>query len=58
MKKYTTPEVEVVKFYVEDVITASSGNDGGNVPTIPGVYPTAPDTTEEVTNPNNYTPVG
>jgi hypothetical protein len=27
MKKFETPEIEVTEFAVEDVITASSGND-------------------------------
>jgi hypothetical protein len=30
MKKFETPEIEVTKFAVEDVITTSSSNGNGN----------------------------
>lgn len=37
MKKYETPEVEVMTFYIEDVITTSVGEGGENdTPFIPG----------------------
>lgn len=32
MKKFETPEVEVVEFAVEDVITTSTGGNGGGMP--------------------------
>ena len=30
MKKYTAPEIDVVKFSVEDIITVSGGNGENN----------------------------
>lgn len=40
MKNYTTPEIEIKKFEVEEVITASGGTVGG----VGGDYELPPDT--------------
>ena len=39
MKVFETPEIELIKFDVEDVITTSGGNEVGDNQTPPAVRP-------------------
>ena len=39
MKTFETPEIELIKFNVEDVITTSNGDDLGDNQTPPAIRP-------------------